>query len=250
MASVPPKDLPKASREISIPSPDSPGGLAILGGIILGTAYLLLLVGAYSALCAEAAWIVSLNLLLGVIVSMFLVSMLGSDRARATAFELEFARTAQAHLAAGEALVEASPLGGILRGYANAAHDQRRAAREHVYAVGPALYSTALALLATLLVGLAYATGGTPNIVGLGMLVELGAFFLIVLTAGALVFSVGRSGEVAGFDAIVLRRWSHVTRPSFPFTHSLTEVPWAADSSDAVAPFPWQESPPLPPPPP
>jgi len=233
-----------------LPPPDSPGGLAILGGIILGAVFLLLLVGAYSALCAEALWIVTLNLVLGVIVSMFLVSMVGSDRARATAFELEFARTVQAHVAAGETLVEASPLGGILRGYATAAYEQRRGAREHVYAAGPALYSTALALMATLLVGLAYADGGDPNVIGIAMLFEVVAFFLIAVTAGALAFSVGRASETPGFSSIVLRRWSHVTRASFPFTHSLTEVPWAADPTETARAFPWQEPPGIPPPPP
>jgi hypothetical protein len=242
MTSVPSTGVPKPPSGLGLPPPDSPGGVVLVGGIILGTLYVLLFVGAYSALCAQALWIVTLNLILGVVVSMFLVSMLGSDRARATAFELEFARTVQAHLAAGESLVEASPLGGILRGYANAAHEQRRAAREHVYAAGPALYSTALALLATLLVGLAYVAGGDPNVIGVGMFFELGALFLIAVAAGALALSVGRNAVVPGFDVVVLRRWSHVTRPSFPFTHSLTEVPWAVDASEAPPPFPWQEA--------
>ncbi len=250
MASVPARLVPKTPLGLGLPPPDSPGGLAILGGIILGTLYLLLFVGAYSALCAEALWIVTLNLVLGVVVSLFLVSMTASDRARATAFELEFARTVQAHLAAGEALVEASPLGGILRGYANAAHEQRRGAREHVYAASPALYSTAIALVSTLIVGLAYVAGGDPNTIGVAMLFELAAFFLLAVTAGALALSVGRSGQVTGFDAFVLRRWSQVTRPSFPFTHSLIEVPWAADSSEANPTFPWQETSAAAPPPP
>jgi len=228
---------------MGIPSPDSPGGLAILGGLILGACYLLLFIGAYSALCAQALWIVTLNLVLAVVVTLFLVSMLGSDRARATNFELEFARTVQAHVAAGETLVEASPLGGLLKGYASAANEQRRSAREHAYSAGPALYSTALALIATLLVGLAYVGGAVPDLVGVGMSFELGALFFLGVTAGALALSVGRSSEVPGFGAIVLRRWSHVARPSFPFTHSLTEVPWAADMSEASPPFPWQESP-------
>jgi len=250
MASVPPTNPPKPFRGFGIPPPDSPGGLAIFGAIVLGAVYLLLLVGAYSALSTEAVWIVTLNLVLGVVVSMCLVSMIGSDRARATSFELEFARTVQAHLAAGETLVEASPLGGILGEYARAAVEQRRAAREHTYAASLALYSTALALVATLLVGLAYATGGTPDVIGVGLLFEWVAFALLALTAGALAFSVGRVSEVVGFEAIVLRRWSPVTRPSFPFTHSLTEVPWAADRSAPISPFPWQESSAAVPPPP
>ncbi len=226
-----------------MPAPDSPGGLAILGAIILGTVYILLLVGAYSALSAEALWIVTLNLLLGVVVTLFMVSMIGSDRARATAFELEFARTVQAHVAAGETLVEASPLGGILSGYARAAAEQRHAAREHAYAASPALYSTALALVATLLVGLAYAAGGEANTIGLGLVFELGAFFLLALTAGSLALSVGRNEEVIGFDAFVLRRWYQVARPTFPLTHALTDVPWAAQETPLVQPFPWQETP-------
>lgn len=235
---------------VGLPAPDSPGGIALLMGIAFGTLYLLLFVGAYSALCAQALWIVTLTLVLGVVVSLLLVSMVGSDRARATAFELEFARTVQAHLAAGETLVEASPLGGILRGYATAAQEQRRAAREHVYTASPALYSTALALVATLVVGLGYVAGGDPNTIGVGMFIELGAFFFLALTAAALALSVGRSSDVRGFDIIVLRRWSHVARASFPYTHSLTEVPWAADASETPPPFPWQESVRSPPPPP
>jgi hypothetical protein len=234
--------VPKPILEVGLPPPDSPGGLVILGAIVLGTAYVLLLVGAYSSLAAEAGWVVPLNLLLAVIVSFFLVSMIGSDRARATQFELEFARTVQAHLAAGETLVEASPLGGILKEYAHAADEERRMAREHVYAAGPALYSSALALAATLLIGLAYATGSPDALIGLGLLAELGAFVLLALTAGALAFSIGRDSEVSGFDSIVLRRWTLIARPSFPFTHSLTDVPWAAPLSSVSPSAPWDET--------
>ena len=237
---VPPPS--KSFRGLGLPAPDSPAGLAVLGALILGTAYVLLFVGAYSALSALALWVVTLNLVLGVVVSFFLVSMIASDRARAIEFELEFARTAQAHLAAGETLVEASPLGGILSEYARSANEQRRAAREHVYAASPAIYSTLLALVATLLVGLAYVGGAVPNLVGLGMLFELGAFVLIALSAGALALSVGRGAEVAWFDTFVLRRWSGVARPSFPFSHSLTEVPWAAEVIHVDSYAPWKET--------
>lgn len=83
--------VPKPPLEVGLPPPDSPGGLVVLFAIILGTAYVLLLVGAYSSLAAEAGWVVPLTLVLAVVVSFFLVSMVGSDRARATQFELEFA---------------------------------------------------------------------------------------------------------------------------------------------------------------
>lgn len=243
MTTVAPLNVPTRPSGVGLPRPDSPGGLAVLGAIILGTAYLLLLVGAYSALSAEALWIVTLNLLLSALVTLSLISMIASDRARAAMFELEFARTVQAHLAAGETLVEASPLGGILKEYARAASEQRRAAREHVYAASPALFSTALSLAATLVVGLAYATGSDPDLIGIGMLIELGALVLLALAAGALTFSVGRAADVAWFDAIALRRWSNVARPSFPFTVSLGDVPWAAATVEAAPPFPWQERP-------
>jgi hypothetical protein len=231
----------KPFRGVGLPPPDTPGGLAFLGAIVLGAVYLLLLVGSYPALSAIAIWVVSLNLILAVVASFLLVSMIGSDRSRAVAFELEFARTVQAHLAAGETLVEASPLGGILSEYARAASEQRRGAREHGYSASIALFSTALALVATLLVGLSGAMGGVPNVVGLGLLFEFGAFFLLTLTAGALVFSVGREGEVVGFDSVILRRWAQVWRPSFPFTHALTEVPWAAVLPMDTPPPPWRE---------
>jgi len=234
--------VPKPFVGVGLPPPDSPGGLVILVAIILGTAYVLLLVGTYSSLAAEAPWIIPLNLALGVVVSFFLVSMIGSDRARATQFELEFARTVEAHLAAGETLVEASPLGGILAEYARAADRQRRAAREHVYAAGPALYSTALALAATLLIGLAYATGSSDAIIGLAMVAELVAFFLLTLTAGALALSIGRHEEVRGFDVIMPRRWSRVADASFPFTHALTGVPWVTLPSPRAPLSPWDES--------
>lgn len=115
-------------------------------------------------------------------------------------------------------------------------------AREHVYAAGPALYSSALALSATLLIGLAYATGSPDALIGLGLLAELGAFVLLALSAGALALSIGRDAEVSGFDTIVLRRWTLITRPSFPFTHSLTDVPWAAPLPRVSPSAPWDES--------
>jgi hypothetical protein len=220
--------VPVPFPKVGLPPPDSPGGLAVLGALILGVVYVLLLVGAYSDLEAQVLWFVPLTLILAVIASFFLVSMIGSDRARATDFELEFARTVQAHLAAGETLVKASPLGGILSEYARAADEQRRSAREHTYAAGPAIYSTGLALASTLIFGLAFVTGTPAGLLVVGFLAELGALVLLALAAGLLVLSVGRAKEVREFDPLVLRRWSPVTRPSFPFTHSLSDVPWAS----------------------
>jgi len=235
--------VPRRPQGVGLPPPDTPGGLAVLGAIALGAAYVLVFVAAYSALCAEAVWVVPLSLVLGVFVTLVLVSMIASDRSRAEAFELDFARTVEAHQSAGVTLVETSPLGGILKQFALSAREQRRAAREHAYSASPALYSTALSLFATLLVGLAYAAGGAPDIVGLALLFELGAFTLLVLTAGALALSVGRKADVPGFDVIVLRRWSSVTRPTFPFTAAMADTPWALDepvSSGAASP--WTES--------
>lgn len=225
-----------------LPPPDSRAGLAFLGAFFLGVVYVVVYVGQYSALTAEAPWVVGLTLVLSVVVTFFLVSMIGSDRARAADFELEFSRTVEAHLAAGETLVEASPLGGILGEYARVAHEQRRMAREHAYAVGPAVYSTGFAVFATLLVGLAYAIGVDPNTLGLAMLVELGAFFFLVLSAAILVLSVGRTSDVPEFDVLVLRRWSRVGDSSFAFRHALGEVPWAAHVPLPTNPPLWQEA--------
>lgn len=241
MSSAPASHPPSPNR-VGLPPPDSPGGVAILWAIVLGLGYVLLLVGAYSALCAEALWVVTLNLVLGSILSLSLGMMIASDRARAIDFELEFARTVQAHRAAGETLVEASPLGGILRAYARAAREQRMSAREHAYAAGPAIGSTGVALFATLLVGLAYATGSDPDLIGIAMLVELVAFVLLAFSTGLLALSVGRRTEVPEFDALVLRRWSDLSRPIFPATHSLSEVPWAAEPDEAGPTPLWQES--------
>ena len=229
-------------RRVGLPPPDSPAGYAVLWAILLAIAYVLLLIGAYSAFSAEGFWVVSLNLVLGAIVSFFLISSLGAERSRATNFELEFARTVEAHRAAGETLAEATPLGGILTSYAHAAEDQRAAAREHSYAAGPAAYSTALALGSTLLLGLAYATGGDPNLIGVAMVIELPAFVLLGLSTGILALSVGRAAEVPEFDALVLRRWARVTKPSFAFTHALLSAPWAVENFPESSPAPWRES--------
>ncbi|HYA70499.1 MAG TPA: hypothetical protein VEH28_03930 [Thermoplasmata archaeon] len=242
MSANQPSSAPKPYRGVGLPPPDSRAGLALLGAFFLGLVYVVVFAGAYSAFTAEATWIVGLNLVLSVLVTFFLVSMIGSDRARASDFELEFARTVQAHLAAGETLVEASPLGGILHEYARVAHDQRNAVREHALAAGPAIYSAAFAVIAAFLVGLAYAIGVDPNTLGLAMLFELPAFSLLVLTTGILVLSVGRTSEVPEFSTFVLRRWARVADPSFPFTHSLSEVPWAAQAPLPVNPPLWQET--------
>jgi len=234
--------VPARLRRPMLPPPDSRAGLALLGAILLGVVYVVVFAGQYSALTAEAPWVVGLTLILSVIVTFSLASMIASDRARASDFELEFARTVQAHLAAGETLVQASPLGGILGEYARVAHAERRAAREHVYAAGPAVFSAGFAVFSTFLVGLAYAIGVDPNTLGLAMLVELGAFFFLVLTTAILVLSVGRTSDVPEFEGLVLRRWAHVAEPSFPFTHSLGEVPWAAQAPMPVNPPVWQET--------
>lgn len=235
--------LPKPRRGVGLPPPDSRAGIALLGGIVAGIAYVIVFGCAYSALTGEAPWVVGLTLILSVVVTFFLVSMLASDQARASDFELEFARTVQAHIAAGETLTEASPLGGILTEYAHAAHEQRRAAQEHAYAVGPAMYSSAFAVISALFVGLAYAIGVDSNTLGIAMLFELFAFFLLVLTTAVLALSVGRVSDVPEYALLVPRRWSLVARHSFPFTHAMSEVPWAAHAPVPVNPPIWQESP-------
>lgn len=226
------------------PGPDTPAGLAILGALILGSSYLLLYIGAFLPLSGQALWIVTLNLLLAVTVSLLLVAMLGSDRARATQFELEFARTAEAHLAAGETLVESSPIGGILSGYARAASEQRQLAREHSYAASLSILSAGFSLLATLLVGLAMTGGGLIWLLQLGLFVEFFAFTLVALAAGALLLSVGRRGEEGGFDVLLLRRWRSVTRPNFAYVHSLSQLPWAIPPPTDEVDAPWRETPP------
>jgi len=241
MATNPLPNVLTRPRRPLLPPPDSRGGLALIGAIFFGAVYLLVFITEYSALGAEAPWVVGLNLVLSVIVTFFLVSMIASDRARAADFELEFARTVQAHLAAGETLVQASPLGGILSEYARVAHEERRAAREHAYAAGPAIYSSGLATLAAGLVGFAYAIGVDPDTLGVAMLVELGGFFFLVFATALLVLSVGRAADVPEFHALVPRRWARVADPSFPFTHSLGEVPWAAQGPVPVNPPLWQE---------
>ena len=208
----------------------------------MGLVYVVVFVGAYSALSAEGLWIVILTLVLGVFVSFFLVSMIGSEKARASDFELEFARTVQAHLAAGETITEASPLGGILTEYAHVAQEQRSAAREHAYAVGPAIFATGFALFSTLVLGLAYAVGSPSNVVGVAMLFELPAFSLLTFSTALLALSVGRAKEVPEFSPLVLRRWLRVSDPSFPFTHSLSDVPWASHPPAPSPPAPWRET--------
>ncbi|HTT44872.1 MAG TPA: hypothetical protein VMH38_02495 [Thermoplasmata archaeon] len=235
--------LPKRFSGVGLPPPDTPGGLALLGAIIAGVAFILVFGCAYSALSAEAPWVVGLTLILSVVLTLFLVSMVASDRSRAADFELEFARTVEAHIAAGETLVETTPLGGILTEYAHAAHEQRRAALEHAYAAGPAMYSSGFAVVSALFVGLAYAIGADPNTLGVGMLFELFAFFLLVLATGVLVLSVGRRSDVPEFAPLVPRRWSQVAMHSFPFNHALSEIPWAAHAPLPVNPPLWQENP-------
>jgi len=242
MSANQPSSVPKRHRGVGLPPPDSRAGLALLGAIFLGIVFVVVFGCTYSAFTAEATWIVGLTVVISVVVTFFLVSMIGSDRARASDFELEFARTVQAHLAAGETLVQASPLGGILSEYARVAHEERNSAREHAYAASPAVYSTAFALVSAFLVGLAYAIGADPNTLGLAMLFDLFAFVSLVLTTGILALSVGRTSEVPEFDVFVLRRWSRVATPSFPYTHSIGEVPWAAQAPLPVNPPIWQET--------
>lgn len=232
--------VPKRRRGVGLPPPDSRAGLALLGSIVMGLVYVLVFVSTYSALSAEGLWVVVLTLLLGVVVSFFLVSMISSERARASDFELEFARTVQAHLAAGETIIETSPLGGILTEYARVARDQRSSAREHAYAAGPAIYGTGFALVSTLLLGLAYAVGSPANLIGVAMLFELPAFLLLFFSTALLALSVGRAKEVAEFSPLVLRRWLRISEPSFPFTHSVSDVPWTVPTPSPAAASPPQ----------
>lgn len=210
------------------PPPDTPGGLALAAGFAAGLIYILLLVADYNAMTALAWSVTSLSILIAVVGAFALATMLGSDIAAYQRLELDLARTALAYVGSGSAPAPDTPLAAVWRAYVGASEESRRVARSHAYGLGLFLAAGVLSLPAVLLTALGILTSA-QNVIGLGMLIELFAFFALVVGAGTLLATVGYSGPVPGFELIAARRWKRNRGRADAVRSSFSDIPWLAE---------------------
>ncbi len=211
-----------------LPAPDAPGGMALALAMGLTLVYALVLVAEYSAMTTLAWWVTSLTLVLAVVGAFSLSSMLGNDIASFQRLELDLARTVLAYVGSGAAPASDAPLSGVWRAYVGAAEESRRVARSHAYALGPFVGGGLIALAAVLVVGLGLVTSAT-SVIGVALILELFAFFLLFAGVGVLVSTAGYSGPVPGFDFGAARRWRRNAGRQNAVDGALSQVPWLAE---------------------
>ncbi|MGP8073429.1 MAG: hypothetical protein ACLQD9_00595 [Thermoplasmata archaeon] len=210
------------------PEPDTPGGLALAAGFAGGLVYLVLLVADYNAMTAFAWSVTSLSLILSVVGAFALSTMLGADVSNYQRLELDLARTALAYVGSGSAPTPESALAGVWRAYVGASEESRRVARAHAYGLGLFVRAGMISLAAVLLAALGFLTS-TQNVVGLAMLVELFAFFFLVVGAAALVATVGFSAPVPGYEMFAAQRWKRNSGRAEAVRTSFADIPWLAE---------------------
>jgi hypothetical protein len=209
---------------LSLPPPDTPGGLALAGAFALAVLYGIVLVSVYPQMVHWGPWIASISLVIGLLATFALATMVGNDIAAFQRLDLDLAETVLASPAGGPPAPEA-PLAAVWRAYVTTSEESRRVARVHAYAFGPFLVGTVLSVASLLLVGLG-TTITTNNVVGLGLVVE--GFAILFLFAGgvAMLLTVGYAAPVPTFDFLAAKRWRR-NAPRHPAVdEALASVPW------------------------
>ncbi|MFY9717417.1 MAG: hypothetical protein WAK40_05730 [Thermoplasmata archaeon] len=216
---------PRSLAAISLPPPDSPGGLAVATASLFALVYALLLVAEYNGMLSLSAWVVTTPLIVGAVGTFALATMLGGDISTYQRLDLDLARTVIAHLSENKSPEPDAALAGIWRAYVTVADESRRVARVHAYAFGPFLWGTLFSLGAALVVALGLLTS-TLDLVGLGLLIELVGFTLLLVGGAALVLTVGYATPVDGYDRLAAHRWRRNAARLPAVEEALSSVPW------------------------
>lgn len=217
----------------SPPSPDTPEGRTLIYALVVGVAYVLLLVADATTLANDSAGFIELPLILGTIASFATAGMLAADYARVRTLDLELARTVSVHRTADLMPLSDSPLAEVMREYARAAMEYRRSARSHAYAAGPIVWGTLVAFAATVSWGVGLATGTTWPVY-LALVVELPALVLLTFGVAVLGTTIGANRSVAGFDLLTPRRWRRFDQFTKAIEETIRICPWLDDYSRAL----------------
>ena len=212
----------------SPPPPDTPEGRALIYALVLGVAYVLLLVADATTFANNSAEFLELPLILGTIASFATGGMLASEFARIRNLDLELARTVSVHRSADQMPEADSPLGNVMKEYARASMEIRRSARSHAYAAGPIVWGTLVAFAATVswIVGLAT---GTTWPVYFALIVEIPALVLLTFGVAVLGTTIGVNRKVEGFDALTPRRWRRYDQRTKAIEETFRICPWLDD---------------------
>jgi hypothetical protein len=213
-----------------LPALDSWEGAAFAAAVACGLVYILLLVGEYSAMIRIAFDVTALSLLVSLISGFALSAMLGSDISTYQRLELELARTVLAYVASGSPPASDAPLAGVWRAHVAASEEARRMARAHSYALGLFTVGGVLSLAALLLSSLGMVTS-TPDVRGLGMLVEWFAFVFLVAGAVAVLASVGYTAPISAYERLAPRRWRRNSGRQQAVDGAISEIAWLAEFS-------------------
>lgn len=209
----------------SPPPPDTPEGRTLIYSLVLGVAYVLLVVADTTTLANDSAAFIELPLILGTIASFATAGMLVAGSARIRTLDLELARTVSVHKSADQMPFPDSPLAEVMREYARASLELRRSARSHAYAAGPIVWGTLAAFAATLCWGVGLATGTTwPTY--LALVIELPALMLLTFGVSVLGTAIGMNRSVDGFAALTPRRWRWYNQPTRTIEQTIRICPW------------------------
>lgn len=214
-----------ALRSITLPPPDTPGGLAFAGTFAVLLVYGVVLVAAYPAMLVLSPWILTTALLVGVIATFGLATMLGGDIAEFQRLDLDLAETVLGTTPASGPPAPEAPLAAVWRAYVTTSEETRRVARVHAYAFGPFLLGTGFSVVAVLLDGLGIVSF-TNNMVGIALVVEFFGLFLLFLGGMALALTVGYGSTVPGFDFLASKRWRRNRTRHPAVDEALSSVPW------------------------
>ena len=209
----------------SPPPPDTPEGRALIYALVLGVAYVLLLVADATTLANDSAAFIELPLILGTVASFAIASMLASEYARIRNLDLELARTVSVHRTSDQMPEPESPLGNVMKEYARASMEFRRSARSHAYAAGPIVWGTLVAFWAMVSWGVGLATG-TTWLVYFALVVEIPALALLTFGIAVLGTTVGVNRRVDGFDALTPRRWRRFDQQTRTIEETIRICPW------------------------
>lgn len=201
-------------------------------GVIVGIAYVILLVAEATTLANQSAAFVPLLLILGMIGAFSIGVLLATEYGQLRLLELEMAGAISAHDNPEDLPTPNSVVGVVLKEYVRASVEFRRSARCHTYAAGPLVWGALAALASAVFWGLGFATATTwPTYLALILVLPA----LVLLSGGVTILGtgVGRENSVSGFELLSPQRWRRYGNRPAAIQTMLRECPWLEEFARA-----------------
>lgn len=208
-----------------VPAPDTAEGRVLIYALIVGIAYIALLVADATSLANTSGEFIAIPLILGTIASFAVGGMVTSGYSRLRFTELELARTVSVHGSSDQMPTADSTLGSVMKEYARLARDHRGSGRCHAYASGAIIWGTLAAFAAAAIWGVGLATGAIwPTY--LALVVEIPALMLLTFGVAVLGTTIGVQRKVEGFDWLTPHRWRRFDERTPAVDEAIRTCPW------------------------